>query len=96
MKTHFKHEEKFMQEINYPKFEEHKILHHDIIEKINTFVKQLPNFDESLDEPTVLPSKIPNLLAFNHTASCSTENNHEEKQRGVSFSFNDLVNISKF
>jgi hypothetical protein len=36
-------------------------------------------------------SKIPNLLAFNHTPSCSTENNHEEKQRGVSFSFNDLV-----
>ena len=43
MKTHFKHEEKFMKELNYPLLEEHKILHHNIIEKINTFIKQLPN-----------------------------------------------------
>ena len=50
MKTHFKHEEKFMKELNYPLLEEHKILHHNIIEKINTFVKQLPNMNESLFE----------------------------------------------
>ena len=50
MKTHFKHEEKFMQEINYPLIQEHKVLHHNIIEKINTFVKQLPTMDESLFE----------------------------------------------
>jgi hemerythrin len=50
MKTHFKHEEKFMKEINYPLVEEHKILHHNIIEKINTFIKQLPNMEESIFE----------------------------------------------
>ena len=50
MKTHFKHEEKFMNEINYPLVEEHKILHHNIIEKINTFIKQLPNMEESIFE----------------------------------------------
>jgi hemerythrin len=50
MKTHFKHEEKFMKEINYPLLEEHKILHHNIIEKINTFIKQLPNMEESIFE----------------------------------------------
>ena len=50
MKTHFKHEEKFMNEINYPLLEEHKILHHNIIEKINTFIKQLPNMEESIFE----------------------------------------------
>lgn len=35
--------------------------------------------------------KIPNLLSFNYSPSCTTENNNEEKQRGISFSFNDLV-----
>ena len=50
MKTHFKHEEKFMKELNYPLLEEHKILHHNIIEKINTFIKQLPNMEESIFE----------------------------------------------
>lgn len=50
MKTHFKHEEKFMKEMNYPLLEEHKILHHNIIEKINTFIKQLPNMEESIFE----------------------------------------------
>ena len=45
MKTHFSHEEKFMQDINYPKLEEHKKLHRQIISKINEFVKQLPNMN---------------------------------------------------
>ena len=47
MKTHFLHEEKFMQEINYPKLEEHKKLHRGIILKINEFVKQLPTMNIS-------------------------------------------------
>jgi hemerythrin len=50
MKSHFKHEEKYMQEINYPLINEHKVLHHDIIEKINSFVKKLPTIDESVFE----------------------------------------------
>ena len=45
MKTHFSHEEKFMEEINYPKIEEHKKLHREIISKINDFVKQLPTMN---------------------------------------------------
>jgi hemerythrin len=47
MKTHFSHEEKFMQDINYPKSEEHKKLHREIILKINEFVKQLPTMNIS-------------------------------------------------
>ena len=45
MKIHFAHEEKFMSEINYPKLDEHKKLHKEIILKINEFVKQLPTMD---------------------------------------------------
>ena len=47
MKTHFSHEEKFIQDINYPKSEEHKKLHREIILKINEFVKQLPTMNIS-------------------------------------------------
>ena len=64
MKSHFKHEEKFMEEINYPKFKEHKILHHDIIEKINTFVKQIPIIDESLFEKEL--AKIIDIALVHH------------------------------
>ncbi|WP_368031444.1 bacteriohemerythrin [Arcobacter sp. s6] len=45
MKIHFAHEEKFMSEINYPKLDEHKKLHKEIILKINEFVKQLPTME---------------------------------------------------
>jgi len=64
MKTHFKHEEKFMQEMKYPLVEEHKILHHHIIEKINTFVKQLPNMEESLFEKEL--AKIIDIALVHH------------------------------
>ena len=64
MKTHFKHEEKFMQEINYPLIQEHKVLHHNIIEKINTFVKQLPTMDESLFEKEL--AKIIDIALVHH------------------------------
>ena len=33
MKTHFKHEEEYIQQINYPAFKEHKKLHSEIISK---------------------------------------------------------------
>lgn len=36
-------------------------------------------------------SKTPNLLAFNHISTCTVINDCEEKQRGISFSFNELV-----
>lgn len=64
MKTHFKHEEKFMKEMNYPLVEEHKILHHHIIEKINTFIKQLPNMEESLFEKEL--AKIIDIALVHH------------------------------
>ena len=64
MKTHFKHEEKFMQEINYPLFEEHKELHHNIIEKINTFVKKLPTMDENIFEKEL--AKIIDIALVHH------------------------------
>ena len=41
MKTHFEHEEKYMQEIAYPDFNEHKLLHENIINQMNEFIKQL-------------------------------------------------------
>ena len=64
MKTHFKHEEKYMREINYPAIEEHKVLHHNIIEKINTFVKQLPNMDDSIFEKEL--AKIIDIALVHH------------------------------
>jgi len=45
MKTHFKHEEEYMEKINYPQLEIHKELHNKIVNTINTFVKQLPTLN---------------------------------------------------
>lgn len=41
MKTHFEHEEAYMEEINYPLLEEHKKLHENIIIQMNEFIKKL-------------------------------------------------------
>jgi hemerythrin len=46
MKTHFSHEEEYMQEINYPQFEIHKEFHENIVKTINDFVKQLATLSE--------------------------------------------------
>jgi hemerythrin len=43
MKFHFKHEEAYMQSVNYQNYEEHKILHEDIITEFNDFIKKLPS-----------------------------------------------------
>jgi hemerythrin len=50
MKTHFKHEEEYMMQINYPQIEEHRKLHHEIINTINNFVKSLPSLNEDVFE----------------------------------------------
>ena len=42
MKNHFEHEEKYMLEIEYPKYKEHKEFHNQIILQMNSFIKQLP------------------------------------------------------
>ncbi|PLY05849.1 MAG: hypothetical protein C0625_10960 [Arcobacter sp.] len=41
MKTHFEHEETFMEGLNYPDLEEHKVLHSNIIKQMNMFIKSL-------------------------------------------------------
>jgi len=41
MKVHFEDEERYMKEIGYPQFDEHKILHESIIHQMNDFIKQL-------------------------------------------------------
>jgi len=43
MKVHFEHEEKYMQDINYEGYIEHKQIHDKIIEQLNIFIKQLPS-----------------------------------------------------
>ena len=45
MKTHFSHEENYMESINYEYLESHKLLHQTIINTLNEFVKQLPSMD---------------------------------------------------
>lgn len=64
MKTHFKHEEKYMQEINYPLFSDHKKLHIQIISTINEFVKKLPNTNEDLFEKEL--ARIIETLLISH------------------------------
>lgn len=45
MKTHFEHEEAYMEEIAYPNIKEHKKLHEKIINQMNDFIKQLPKLN---------------------------------------------------
>ena len=44
MKTHFENEEKYMRDIDYPKYEEHKELHNNIISCLNDFIRHIHNF----------------------------------------------------
>lgn len=64
MKTHFKHEEAYMQEVNYPNLKEHKMLHEDIIKTINNFVKSLPTLNEDLFEKEL--AKIIDIALVHH------------------------------
>ncbi len=50
MKTHFEREEKFMKENGYKKYEEHKSIHKNIIDKLNDFIKRLPHMNIELFE----------------------------------------------
>lgn len=45
VKTHFQHEEKYMLELGYPQYEEHKKLHEGIIAEMNTIMKHSGNLD---------------------------------------------------
>jgi len=41
-KFHFAHEEKYMELINYSGYLEHKLIHENIINQLNDFIKQIP------------------------------------------------------
>lgn len=50
MKTHFKHEEEYMETIGYPDITEHKKLHSQIIEDVNEFVYKINSIEPTLFE----------------------------------------------
>lgn len=64
MKTHFKHEEEYMKEIGYPHLKEHQMLHEDIINTINNFVKTLPTLNEDIFEKEL--AKIIDIALVHH------------------------------
>lgn len=64
MKTHFKHEEEYMKEIEYPHLKEHQMLHEDIINTINNFVKTLPTLNEDIFEKEL--AKIIDIALVHH------------------------------
>jgi hemerythrin len=45
VKTHFQHEEEYMLQLGYPRYEEHKKLHEGIIAEMNTIMKHSGNLD---------------------------------------------------
>lgn len=44
-KFHFAHEEKFMQSINFPYLQEHKVLHKDIVQNLNGYIEKKQKTD---------------------------------------------------
>lgn len=54
---HFKEEEKLMEEGNYPRLEEHKVLHKEFIDKVNKFK------DEYLHNDPLLNFELFNYLS---------------------------------
>lgn len=45
MKTHFEHEEKYMEEVDYPQIKAHKKLHAQIILSLNEFILEIPELN---------------------------------------------------
>ncbi len=64
MKSHFEHEEVYMQEISYPDLESHKILHNDIIKMLNDFIKDLHNTNPLLLEKEI--ARIIDIVLVKH------------------------------
>ena len=64
MKNHFKHEEEYMLALKYPKLEQHKKIHAEIIDELNAFVKKLPSFDVALFEKEL--ARIIDILLVQH------------------------------
>ncbi len=53
MKEHFKHEEDYMEKISYPELKEQQALHAEIIELLNTFVKNILKMNPILVEKEI-------------------------------------------
>ena len=64
VKSHFNHEENYMLSIAYPQIEEHKILHENIIELLNNFVKDISNISPILVEKEI--ARIIDIVLVQH------------------------------
>ena len=50
MRTHFEHEEAYMQKVGFPGLPDHKVIHQKIIDTMNDFMKDLPKMSISTIE----------------------------------------------
>lgn len=64
MQKHFKHEEEYMESISYPDLNEQKSLHSDIIELLNTFVKDILKMNPILVEKEI--ARIIDIVLVQH------------------------------
>ena len=64
MKIHFKHEEDYMQSINYFDFENHKKIHDNIIIQLNEFIKKIPTI--SMEKAERLLIEYMDVWLINH------------------------------
>ena len=64
MKSYFKKEEKFMEEINYPEYKEHLRLHNEIIDHCNELVLEVNTMEDSLFEKEL--AKLIDVVLIQH------------------------------
>lgn len=64
MNKHFEHEEEFMENINYPKIDEHKEMHKNLISLVQNFIKQLSVMNLQIFEKEL--AKIIDILLVKH------------------------------
>ncbi|MEA3288743.1 MAG: bacteriohemerythrin [Campylobacterota bacterium] len=64
MKTHFEHEEEYMEKLEYHDVENHKKLHKVIIEQMNIFMKQIPKL--TLDQAERKLIEYMDIWLINH------------------------------
>jgi hemerythrin len=64
MKSHFKHEEEYMKSISYPALKEQQVLHAEIIELLNTFVKNILKISPILVEKEI--ARIIDIILVQH------------------------------
>lgn len=64
MKVHFKSEEHYMKDIEYPEYEEHKKLHNDIVKSCNELLGEINNMEASLFEKEL--AKMIDIHIINH------------------------------